>query len=123
MDTVGSSRRWRPPRAYPGALVALFVVTALASVTLNARLELGNRLNAADDDAAFSASLAAQDLSTALTAFQDSLMRIAAVPTIGPAFGQADCTLAFGTVGPFKTARLDLVRPDGSVLCSSTRGG
>ena len=111
--------RWLPLRAYLGALLGLFAVTALFSVLFVRGLEDKNSVQAAQDDAQFGASLAAEEVSADLAQLQSTVARTAAIPGLGPSFDRPDCTISFGAIGPFTTARLDLVRTDGSVLCSS----
>jgi two-component system cell cycle sensor histidine kinase/response regulator CckA len=118
-DRRAQAGRRLPVRAYVGALIVLFGLTALASTLFVGGLEDQNAIQAAHDDAQYGASLAASDVSTALAQLQATVTRTAAVPGLGAVFDRADCTLTVGQVGPFANVRLDLVRPDGSVLCSS----
>jgi PAS domain S-box-containing protein len=108
-----------PLRAYLGVLLGLFALTALVSILLVRSLADRDALRAARADAQFAADLAATDMSDALALIQSTVARTAAVPGIGAAFAKADCVLTFGAVGPFGHDRLDLVRLDGTVLCSS----
>jgi PAS domain S-box-containing protein len=111
--------RWLPLRAYLGALLVLFALTAVASIGLAAYVQEQNAIEIAQKGADFGAKLAAGDLSAALGQLQSTVTRTAAAPGLGPIFDSPNCTLTVGPVGPFTDVRLDLVRLDGSVRCSS----
>ena len=110
--------RWLPLRAYLGALLVLFAITAFVSVLFVGGLENTNFVNAARGDAEFGASLAASDLGTAFAQLQATVATTAASPGLAAAFARPDCALSF-SIAPFGSARLDLVRLDGTVACSS----
>ncbi len=113
-----AGRGW-PLRAYLGLLLALFVVTAAASIVLVRGPQDRNATRAAQEDAQFSASLAAAGVSTAVAQLQTAASRPAASQSIAGSFDRADCAISADPIGPFGTPRLDLVRPDGTVVCSS----
>jgi PAS domain S-box-containing protein len=107
-----------------GALVVLFVLTELVgTVYFRAQSEDIARRSAAAG-AQFSAELAASEVASALSSLDATTARTAASPGISPVFDPGydlskGCTLVFGAVGPFQTTRLDFIRADGSVFCSS----
>ena len=113
------SGRWFPLRAYLGAFFLLFAVTGLTSVVFVRGLEDKNSIEAARSDAQFGVSLAAAALSTSLAQLRSTVAGTAAIPGLGASFVRPDCTISFDAIAPFPTTRLDLVRTDGTVLCSS----
>jgi PAS domain S-box-containing protein len=121
MVTTPGTRRGRAPtlRTYLGALIVLFVLAELIETAyVRGRSEDAARVSAAAN-ARFSAELAASEITSALSSLEASVARTAANPGIAQAFDQPTCSLVFGTVGLFQSTHLDLLRPDGSVNCSS----
>jgi len=106
-------------RTYLGLFLALFAVTAIGLVLVVRGLEDRNATQAAQKDAQFSASLVAGGVTTAIAQLQTAVARTAASPDIGAAFDRPDCVIAADPIGPFGTPRFDLVRADGTVVCSS----
>ncbi|MDQ2913866.1 MAG: response regulator [Chloroflexota bacterium] len=107
-------------RVYLAALIVLFAATALISTLyVRSQAELGARREETDD-AQFMANLAASEVAASLASLEATVARTAASPGIVPAFNPASpCNLVFGAVGVFQQAHLDLLAPDGSVICSS----
>jgi two-component system cell cycle sensor histidine kinase/response regulator CckA len=113
------TRRGWPLRAYLGVLLALFLVTALMSIAFVRGPQDRNATRLAQQDAQFSASLAAGGVSTAVAQLQSAVSRIATLPAVAVSFDRPDCAISADVIGPFGTPRFDLVRADGSVVCSS----
>ena len=93
---VGESRGW-PLHRYLVGLVVLFVVAA-----------------------GFGARLAAQEVGGDVASIRASVTALAANPSIGQAFtAPAGCSLQLELPGGTDAGHLDLIRPDGTVACSS----
>lgn len=120
--TIGRGRtqvgRWLPLRAYLGALVLLFALTATVTVFVFQYLEERNAIRDAQEEAQFGAKLAASDISSTLDSMRTTVTRTAAAPGLGPLFDNPACGLTFSLTGV--VARLDLVKLDGSVACSTS---
>jgi diguanylate cyclase (GGDEF)-like protein len=73
-------------------------------------------------DMSFVADRAASSLSTSLANGKKAVDDLAAQPRIDAVFAHpAGCTLSSGGGGPFPQVRLDIVSPDGTVVCSSAK--
>lgn len=109
-------------RAYLAVLIVLFTATALAStVFVRAESEAVAR-RVATRDAQFAADLAASEVATGLSTLETFIASLAVNPGVPSVFDRvAPCNLIFSTVGIFRSAHLDLLAPDGSVVCSSAR--
>lgn len=71
-------------------------------------------------DATFGAEQAARQLGQSVGQVRATLAQLAASPSIVQAFGKpAGCQLSFGLSSKADAGHLDLVRPDGTVACSS----
>jgi signal transduction histidine kinase len=115
-------RRAVPLRAYLAALVALFVVAAGAGVVFGRVQADRDARRSARQDAGFGARLGARELSTGLQSLTSTVAGSAANPTLGKVFAQPKlCTLTFSTSGALSTGHLDILRPDGSLVCSSLK--
>jgi len=109
-----------PLSRYLVALAALFVITALVSAGVVRAQTAAEARSSAVMDAQFAADLAASDISMSLAALETSIARTAANPAVATVFASTGpCSLSFGVVGLFQRGHLDLLRPDGSVACSS----
>jgi signal transduction histidine kinase/CheY-like chemotaxis protein len=111
-----------PLRAYLAGLVALFVIAAGAAVVYG-RIQAGDDATAAAEaDARFAARLAAEEIGGGLTLLQQTVAGAAANPGIATAFKRPeDCGLSFGGTDAYTTGHIDLVRPDGTLACSSLK--
>jgi PAS domain S-box-containing protein len=79
--------------------------------------------HAAERDASFAAGAAAKDIGNGIATLEATTAGLAATPNIEQAAEQATCTLTFGLSGGLNRGHVDILRPDGSVACSSrTRG-
>jgi diguanylate cyclase (GGDEF)-like protein/PAS domain S-box-containing protein len=117
-----SRRRPWPIAAYLGVLVLLFAVTAaLGLMYSTSAADHVARVDALAD-ASYGADQAAAGLASAVGQLQTQVARTASTPGLAAALSHPGCALAFGGAGPFTTGHLDLLRPDGSVACTSTAG-
>jgi PAS domain S-box-containing protein len=110
-----------PLRTYFALLVALFVLVAGAGVVyVQARADADGR-NAAEADARATALTAAAQLGQGVAQLRTTAAGLAATPQqIAPVVANpSTCSLAMSLGGGLTTGHLDLVRPDGSVACSS----
>jgi hypothetical protein len=120
--SAGRRRRW-PLRAYLGALVVLITFTALGSgLYARAQTDRGARATAYEG-ARFAAGQAVAQVQTDVAQVRAFVAQTAANPAIPSLFvAGAACSLTFPGVGAFTHAHLDVLRPDGSVVCSSAPG-
>src|SRR2546421_4426509 len=116
---VGESRGW-PLHRYLVALVVLFVVAAATGVTYGWIAADRDAHAAALQDAGFGARLAAQEVGGDVASIRGAVASLAANPGIGPAFSApTGCSLQLDLPGGADAGHLDLIRPDGTVACSS----
>jgi PAS domain S-box-containing protein len=110
----------RPLRTYILVLVLLFVVAAAAGSWYGWRQAERETVRGASADAAFAADIAAAELSRALAGLSATVTQLAAGPQTAQVFSRPrDCALTFALLGDTDDGHLDLLRPDGSVACSS----
>ncbi|HEX9495857.1 MAG TPA: ATP-binding protein [Candidatus Limnocylindria bacterium] len=112
-------QRGRSLRAYVGALILLILVVTLGTTAFGLARAEDTALRSAQQDAAFAASQAATELAATVSIVRSTVSQTAANPGAAAAFDNAACGITFGTVGSLQKTHLDLVRPDGSVRCSS----
>ena len=101
-------------------IVALLGVAFMAAVAVRGMAE-GDARQSAVDDANFAAQAASTEISHALELYRQTAATVAENPAI-PAFIAAPagkCGLTFSAGTPFPTSHLDIVRADGTVVCSS----
>ncbi len=111
-----------PLRAYLAGLVVLFVIAAGAAVVYGRIQSSDDAQTAAEADARFAARLAAEEIGGGLTLLQQTVSGAAANPGIATAFARpADCGLSFGGTDAYTTGHIDLVKPDGTLVCSSLK--
>jgi signal transduction histidine kinase/CheY-like chemotaxis protein len=109
-----------PLRAYLAGLVALFVIAAGAAVVYGRVQARNDARSAAEADARFAARLAAREIGSGLTAVQQTVAGAAANPGLAKAFSRPeDCGLSFGGTDAYTTGHIDLIKSDGSLVCSS----
>ena len=113
-----------PLLAYFLLLAALFVAAAAAgAIHVHTQMARDSR-HAAEQDAAFAAKTAGKQLGASIALLHTSVASLAANPQIGSAIDHpAGCTLNYGGIvgGPADRSHLDLLRTDGTVVCSSRR--
>jgi PAS domain S-box-containing protein len=117
-STFAHRGQW-PLRTYLAGLVALFVLAGVVSLGSGWAVAERNGLAAAGADARFGARQAADQIGDNLTVVRSSVEAVASNPGAGQVFADpASCRLAFNLGGP-DDGHLDLLRPDGTVACSS----
>jgi PAS domain S-box-containing protein len=113
-------RRGRPLRLYLVSLTVVFVVSAATGVLYGWVRARDSALADARADAQFAAGLAATDLGTSLATARQAVGDLATSPGLPAALrgtvDPPDCQLAFGDPN---AGHIDLIRPDGTVACSS----
>src|SRR4051794_25963415 len=113
-----------PIRAYLAGLAALFVLAAGGGVVYGRVQSSHDARAAAQADARFAARLAAKELGSGVELLQTTVANAAANPGIEKAYATPDdCGLSFGGTDAYTTGHLDLVRNDGSIVCSSQPKG
>jgi PAS domain S-box-containing protein len=119
-DAVGAHRRV-PLSGYFVALLALFAITAAAAVYyVDVQADRDAR-RAAEQDSSGSARIAAGQLAQAIETMRATTSQVAGNPQVRQVFATPKlCSLSFG-LSDFGDAHLDLIRPDGSVVCSSAQ--
>jgi PAS domain S-box-containing protein len=102
-------------------MVLVFLVVAATSLGyLRIRAE-GDARQAALADAQHAAGIAATDLAAEIALMQKAAATIAGNPQIAKflATPGPGCSLTFAGAGAFSAGHLDIIEPDGSVVCSS----
>jgi diguanylate cyclase (GGDEF)-like protein len=104
----------------------LVLISAAAVVSVTAAAGYGFAWSAARartdaiTEMTFQADRAAASISAAVATAGKTVEGLAAQPGLGKVFAQpTGCTLTSDGVSPFPSVRLDIVRPDGLVACSS----
>jgi PAS domain S-box-containing protein len=119
LNAAGGQRGWSL-RRYLVGLVVLFVVAAAAAMTYGWIAADRDARVVALQDAAFGAKLAAADVDGDVASVRQAVAELAANPGIGQAFAApAGCSLEMQLEGGPDAGHVDLVRPDGTVVCSS----
>jgi hypothetical protein len=102
-------------------MVVLLAVAAVAAFSVRFMTELDAR-QAAVADTNFAAEKAAALLKSGFDQINDLSIPLSKDPSIGQLFADpTKCKLGYAPLGAFKTGRMDLVRLDGSVVCSSSK--
>ncbi|WP_426512120.1 ATP-binding protein [Dactylosporangium sp. McL0621] len=115
-----AARRWRwPLRSYLIGLVVLFVVAAGAGIDAGWVQARHDAVSAARADASMAADLAAREIQEQLDTVRETVGSLASSPGAAQVFADpGTCRLAF-SLGGADDGHLDLLRPDGTVVCSS----
>ena len=109
-----------PLRAYFLALVSLLVLGAVATSTFVSVQSDRDARARAVEDAGFAATASARQLGTFLGSLKRSTAGLAASPGIEQILiTSKGCSLTFAGIGGPDSSRIDIVRADGTVLCSS----
>jgi PAS domain S-box-containing protein len=104
---------------FMGVLLAVAVVAAFAVRTL---AEIDAR-QSASADATYAAQRAANQLKSGFDAISALSMPLVADPGVAQLFADpSKCGIGYAPVAPFGTGHIDIVRLDGSVVCSSHKG-
>src|ERR1700738_1245737 len=103
---------------FTGVLIA---VAALAGLAVRGQSEMDAR-QSASADASFAAQRAAAQLKAGFDIVQKVSVPLAADPAMATVFADpTKCGISFAPVGGFDTAHIDVVRLDGSIVCSSLK--
>jgi PAS domain S-box-containing protein len=109
-----------PLQTYFVALVALFVIAAVAATLVVHFQTDRDARQGAIKDARFAARTAAKQLGSDTALLRATVANLAANPQIGKTISHpAGCTLTFGTSGSADHGHIDILRPSGVVVCSS----
>jgi PAS domain S-box-containing protein len=104
---------------FMGVLLAVAVVAGFA-VRLMAE---GDARQSASADASYAAQRAANQLKAGFDAISALSTPLAADPGVAQLFADpSKCGIGYAPVAPFGTGHIDIVRLDGSVVCSSRKG-
>jgi PAS domain S-box-containing protein len=115
------ARRRLPVRAYFVAIVALFVVAAAGAILSLREQAARDARTSALADTRFAAKTAATQLGETIKAVPATVASLAGNPQIGQLLAHpAGCTLSFDLgAGAADRSHLDVLRPNGTVVCSS----
>lgn len=107
-------------RQYVALFIAvLLVMVAVAALAVRAMSEQDAR-QSARADATFAGQKAATQIETGLAQIQALSTPVSHAASTAQAFANpANCRIGYAPISPFTTGHIDLVRLDGSVLCSS----
>ena len=124
-DHGGASRAdGRPGRSlrfYFAILAVLIVLVAGAAGAYVYAQSAGDARQAATADAGFAARKAATQLNADFKFIRQVMAPIAAAPSTAQLLANpTGCTLGFAPVGALDSGHIDLIRPDGSVACTSS---
>jgi two-component system cell cycle sensor histidine kinase/response regulator CckA len=112
-------RRW-PMRTHFLLLVGLFVAAAASATWYVETQTARDGRRAAEADARFAAQTAGKQLGDYIALVQATTSRLAENPQITQVFANpAACSLTFGGVAGADRSHLDILRPNGTVACSS----
>jgi hypothetical protein len=128
LESNGSRRRDRahrrawPLEAYFVILLGLFMLAGAGSLLAVRVVGDAEGRDGARTDAAFAAKTASKQLNDALVVMQATVRGLAANPSIGRVFDNpALCSLNYSVTGAFSSGHVDVVRTDGSLVCSSMK--
>src|ERR1700682_3063319 len=116
------SRRTWPLRAAFAAIAVIAVLAATAAAVFVHIQSEADAKQAAVADANFAANRAARQLQLGF----DTLQAFSAPTASNPSHGQifldpSQCNLSYAPIGAFDTGHIDIVRSDGSIVCSSLK--
>jgi PAS domain S-box-containing protein len=118
--SAGSGRRrpGRPLQVYFVGLAAVFVLVGVAAGAYVYVQSNANDRQSATADASFAARKAADEIDFTFGIIQKT--NTASAPGLGAVFANpTGCHLGYASIGAFETGRIELVRTDGSVICTS----
>ncbi|HET6867001.1 MAG TPA: PAS domain S-box protein, partial [Solirubrobacteraceae bacterium] len=124
---MGKAGKWRISgsfklRTYFAGLIALFAAAALAGVFYARSESERNARDQALQEAGFAARSASKVLGEGVTILQGALGSLADDPRLPALLAHpSQCELSWGQVGAFPSGHLDILRPDGTMVCSSLR--
>jgi PAS domain S-box-containing protein len=121
MASSGESGRRRPGRPLRVYFVALALVFVLVGAAAGAYVYVQSNANdrqSATADANFSARKAANEIAFTLDIIQKT--NTSSATGLGAVFANpTGCHLGYASIGAFEKGRIELVRADGSVICTS----
>src|SRR5260221_1682362 len=124
MGTQGelqAKRSW-PLQADFAAIAALVIVVAVGAGTFVHFQSEADAKQAAVADANFAANRAAKQIALGFETFRAVSAPTAASPSVGQIFANPTaCNLSYAPLAAFDTGHIDIVRVDGSVVCSSLK--
>jgi diguanylate cyclase (GGDEF)-like protein/PAS domain S-box-containing protein len=110
-------------KTYVVGLVLLVIVAAGGSASYERTQASRDARQTATRDAQFAARLAAHGIGDTINLLRTTVASTASNSGIAAVFAApAGCNLSFGGPGGFTGGHLDVVGPDGSVICSSSSG-
>jgi PAS domain S-box-containing protein len=117
--TVASTMRrgWGLTAYFALVVAVVALAAAAASVYVYLQTDRDSR-HAAESDARFAATTAAKQFGDDIATLKTTVASLAATPSIEQAAAQPTCSLTFG-LGDTSRGHIDVLRPDGSVACSS----
>ena len=116
-----SSRGWSLRNYMSLFMVVLLAVAAVAAFSARYMSEQDAR-QATMADANFAAEKAAAQLKSGFDQITEATLPLSKDPSVGLIFADpTKCALGYAPLGAFRTGRIDLVRLDGSVVCSSSK--
>jgi len=118
-------RRPLPLRVYMWLLVAIAVGAAVVAVIYQRAVAADDATVAARRDSQFGADVAVRQIAAEIALVQTNVGATAGAPALVDVLTAtgSPCQLAFSGPGAFSAGRLDVIRSDGSVACSSSTSG
>lgn len=102
-------------------MAVLLAVAAIAALAVRGLLEEDAR-QSAGTDTSFASQRAARQIQTAFDQIATLSIPLAANPSLATVFADpSKCGIGYAPISPFTTGHIDLVRLDGSVVCSSSK--
>ena len=102
-------------------MAVLLAVAAIAALAVRGMLEEDAR-QSAGADTSFASQRVARQIQTAFDQIAALSIPLAANPSLATVFADpSKCGIGYAPISPFTTGHIDLVRLDGSVVCSSSK--
>ena len=122
-NSPAPKRSW-PLQADFAVIALLVVVVAVAAAAFVHFQSEADAKQAAVADASFAANRAAKQIAIGFDTFRAISAPTATSPSVGQIFrNPALCNLSYAPIAAFDTGHIDVVRLDGSVVCSSLKQG
>src|ERR1700693_4760645 len=118
--TRARHRGWSVRRYMLLFTVVLLAVAAVAGVAVRTMAQQ-DAVQSATGDASFAARAAAGEIASEVLLLQQTTANVAGNPQVAVALAgpSGPCSLTFAGDGAFSIGHLDIIKPDGSVTCSS----
>jgi PAS domain S-box-containing protein len=124
MGTQGdlrAKRSWPLQADFAGIAVLVILVAVAAGAFVHVQSEADAK-QAAVADATFAANRAANEIALGFETFRAVSASAAASPSVGQIFANPTaCNLSYAPIAVFDTGHIDILRLDGSVVCSSLK--